>query len=102
MAQGVGGDTPLGTSETGIVRLWKNDEKDDDNGALNGYIGRVGIYEVLANTESIQSLIVANATNTKIQEQAINEGMITMQADGLIKALRGETTIDELLRVTKE
>jgi type IV pilus assembly protein PilB len=102
MAEGVGGDTPLGTDEHGIVRLWKNDEKDDQNGALNGYIGRVGIYEVLTNSVNIQSLIVANATNTVIQDQAINEGMITMQADGLIKALRGETTIDELLRVTKE
>jgi type IV pilus assembly protein PilB len=85
MAQGVGGDTPLGTSETGIVRLWKNDEKDDDNGALNGYIGRVGIYEVLTNSVNIQKLITANAVNTEIQEQAIKEGMITMQADGLIK-----------------
>ena len=102
MAEGVGGDTPLGTDENGIVQLWRADEKDNDNGALNGYIGRVGVYEVLPNSVNIQKLITANATNTQIQEQAIAEGMITMQADGLIKALRGETTIDELLRVTKE
>ena len=102
MAEGVGGDTPLGTDENGIIQLWRADEKDNDNGALNGYIGRVGVYEVLPNSVNIQKLITANATNTQIQEQAIAEGMITMQADGLIKALRGETTIDELLRVTKE
>ena len=69
---------------------------------MDRYIGRVGIYEVLTNSVNIQKLITANAVNTEIQEQGIKEGMISMQADGLIKVLRGETTIDELLRVTKE
>lgn len=45
---------------------------------------------------------MSNATSTQIQELGINEGMITMQTDGLIKAIRGETTIEEVLRVTKE
>ena len=67
-----------------------------------GYRGRIGIYEVLGNTPQIQSLIVTNATSEKIQEQAIAESMITMQLDGLIKALRGLTAIEEILRVTKE
>ena len=67
-----------------------------------GYKGRMGIYEVLNNTTSIQSMIVANATSDTIQTQAIKEGMLTMQLDGFIKALRGETTIEEILRVTSE
>lgn len=101
-AEGVGGDTPLSTTETAIINLWKNDPDDNTNGALSGYKGRVGIYEVLNNSVEIQKLIVANATSNQIQDQAMKEGMLTMQTDGLIKALRGETTIDEVMRVTKE
>jgi type II secretory ATPase GspE/PulE/Tfp pilus assembly ATPase PilB-like protein len=47
-------------------------------------------------------MIVSNATSNQIQDQAVSEGMITMQTDGLIKALRGNTTVEEVLRVTKE
>lgn len=99
---GVGGDTPLSTSPDGIQFLWKNNPEDNEDGAHDGYKGRVGIYEVLDITLPVQKLITANATSNDIQEQAIEDGMITMQTDGLIKALRGETTIEEVLRVTKE
>ncbi|MNL76304.1 Type II secretion system protein E [compost metagenome] len=50
----------------------------------------------------MQKLIVANATSNQIQDLAIDEGMTTMQTDGLIKAIRGNTTVEEVLRVTKE
>lgn len=62
----------------------------------------MGIYEVLPVSEAVQQLITSNATSTTIQEEAIKEGMITMQNDGLIKALRGQTSIEEILRVTRE
>ena len=62
----------------------------------------MGIYETLANSNEIQKLIVANATSNDIQEQAVREGMMTMQTDGFIKALRGQTSIEEILRVTRE
>jgi type II secretory ATPase GspE/PulE/Tfp pilus assembly ATPase PilB-like protein len=57
---------------------------------------------VLDNTERIQKLIVGNATSEEIQQAAIEEKMVTMQVDGLVKALRGQTTIEEILRVTAE
>lgn len=101
-AEGVGGDTPLSTDEHGINILWKNNHDDNDDGAQNGYKGRVGIYETLDNSYAIQKLIVSNATSNQIRTQAINEGMKTMQTDGLIKVLRGETTFEEVIRVTKE
>jgi type IV pilus assembly protein PilB len=101
-AQGVGGDAPLSTDENGIKTLWRADPNDNADGALNGYKGRTGIYEVLNNSPAMQKLIVANATSDQIQNLAIAEGMVTMQTDGLIKALRGETTIEEVIRVTKE
>jgi len=101
-AEGVGGDTPLGTDENGILTLWHNNADDNADGAQNGYKGRSGIYEVLNNSIAIQKLIVSNATTNQIQIQAISEGMLTMQTDGLIKALRGVTTVDEVIRVTKD
>ena len=47
-------------------------------------------------------MITANATSNDIQEKAINEGMVTMQTDGFVKALRGVTTVEEVLRATRE
>lgn len=69
---------------------------------LQGYKGRTGIYEALETTNSTKDLIVNNAPSEKIQQQAVSEGMITMAQDGFIKALSGLTTIEEILRVTKE
>lgn len=100
--EGVGGDTPLSTDENGILHLWRPDKDDNEDGAQAGFKGRTGIYEVLDNSVNIQKLIMANATTNQIQIQAIQEGMVTMQTDGLIKALRGITTVDEVIRVTKE
>jgi type IV pilus assembly protein PilB len=101
-AQHIGGDDPLGTNETTILTLWRASPQGCDACSNTGYKGRVGIYEVLGNTQAIQKLIISNATSAQIQEQAVAEKMITMQIDGLIKALRGTTTVEEILRVTKE
>ncbi len=67
-----------------------------------GYKGRIGIYEVLENTDAISSLILKNAPAKDIYAQALAEGMITMSEDGFIKAKNGITTIEEVMRVTKE
>lgn len=102
MAAGLGGTTPLSTDEHGIKTLWRADKDFTDDDVREGYRGRVGIYEVLYNSLPIQKLIMSHATSEEIQTQAVREGMITMQLDGLIKALRGETTIEEVLRVSRE
>jgi type IV pilus assembly protein PilB len=67
-----------------------------------GYSGRAGLYEVMDVSESIQQLIVARATTSQIQKQAIAEGMITMRQDGYLKALQGITTLEEVNRVTAD
>ena len=67
-----------------------------------GHKGRIGIYEVLENTDAITSLILKNAPAKDIYAQALAEGMITMSEDGFIKAKNGITTIEEVMRVTKE
>lgn len=102
MAGGLGGDTPLSTDENGIKTLWRADKDNNSDDVHEGYRGRLGIYEVLYNSLAVQKLIMARATSDEIQTEAIKEGMITMQLDGLIKALRGETTIEEVLRVSRE
>lgn len=92
----------LSTSETKIVQLWKPSEKGCDNCNHTGYKGRIGIYEALGNSEPVQKMIVGNSTSDEIQRKAIEEGMITMQLDGFIKALCGQTSVAEILRVTSE
>lgn len=67
-----------------------------------GYKGRKGIYEVLEVTAEIQDLIIKHAPTSQIQDKAIEQGMILMWQDGFIKCLQGRTTIDEILRVSKE
>ncbi len=67
-----------------------------------GYKGRIGIYEVLENSEKISNLILKNASASEINKQALSEGMLTIVEDGFIKAKNGITTIEEVMRVTKE
>jgi len=102
MSQGLGGETPLSTDEHGILTLWKADETVNVDDIQGGYRSRLGIYEVLENTNTMQRMIIANASSNDLVIQAVKDGMITMQIDGLIKALRGETTIEEVLRVSRD
>lgn len=67
-----------------------------------GYKARIGIHEILEVTPEIQELIVNRATALDIQNKAEEQGMILMWQDGFIKATLGQTTIEEILRVTKE
>jgi type II secretory ATPase GspE/PulE/Tfp pilus assembly ATPase PilB-like protein len=92
----------LSTTDTKITRLFKVHDGGCESCGHIGYKGRMGIYEVLDNSQEIQKLIIANGTSDQIQQQAIKEGMVTMQFDGFIKALRGSTTVEEILRVTSE
>ncbi|MFO7807675.1 MAG: GspE/PulE family protein [Candidatus Moraniibacteriota bacterium] len=68
----------------------------------DGHKGRAGVYESLEASDDIKKVISENATAKKIENEAVEEGMHTMMADGFIKAIKGETTIEEVLRVTKE
>ncbi len=67
-----------------------------------GYKGRIGIYEILEISEEISNLILKKADTQEIREQALKEGLLTIVEDGFIKAKNGITTIEEIMRVTKE
>ncbi len=100
---GKGADTDqLSSTATNLSRLWKAHEEGCDSCNHTGYKGRIGIYEVLDNSTPIQKMIVSNSTSEVIEKAAVTEGMLTMQLDGLVKALRGQTTIEEVLRVTAQ
>ena len=65
-----------------------------------GYKGRIGTYEILKITKSIRELINNGATEEDIKFMAKNLGMISMREDATNKVINGETTIEEILRVT--
>lgn len=68
---------------------------------FTGYSGRIGIYEVLEMTPNIRKLIAEKMDSDVIAQAAIKDGMTTMMDDGLEKVLKGETTVEEVLRATK-
>ena len=67
-----------------------------------GYHGRLGIYEVLEVDDEMEKMISQKASTEEIENKAKEKGMLTMVEDGFIKATQGATSLEELLRVTRE
>ena len=67
-----------------------------------GYKGRVGIYEVVRNTPQLQRLIMAEGNSLEIDTQMRNDGFNDLRTSGLIKAMQGITSLEEINRVTKD
>ncbi len=67
----------------------------------SGYEGRTAIFEVLEITEEIRNLIVKKVSSDIIRKAAIEEGMTTMVHDGVVKSLKGVTTLEEVKKVAK-
>jgi general secretion pathway protein E len=82
----------------GIIRLKRG------NGCIKcrgtGYLGRVGIFEVISVTEPIKDIIAQEGSADMIRQAACNEGMITLRENAIKKMLDGETTYQEVIRVT--
>lgn len=66
------------------------------------FIGRIGIFEVLPISDKVGRLILARETAAVVEKQAIQEGMVKMLQDGMLKVLDGLTTVEEVLRVAQE
>lgn len=67
-----------------------------------GYVGRIALYEVLEMTDGLADIILTTPTLEKLREESKNQEMLTMKQDGIMKALNGITTIEEVLRVAEE
>ncbi|MBI2031795.1 MAG: Flp pilus assembly complex ATPase component TadA [Candidatus Levybacteria bacterium] len=68
----------------------------------SGYLGRVGIFEVLPVTTKVANLILDRPDLQTVEKEAVVEGMITMKQDGYLKVLQGLTTPEEVIRVAQE
>ncbi|MCX6726091.1 MAG: ATPase, T2SS/T4P/T4SS family [Candidatus Shapirobacteria bacterium] len=86
--------------KNGELKLFRGKKCSECNNT--GYIGRVGIFEVLPISEKIARLTLERAAANEIQKQALEEGMISLEQDGHLKAIEGITTIEEVLRVARD
>jgi general secretion pathway protein E/type IV pilus assembly protein PilB len=67
-----------------------------------GYRGRSGIYELLVTSNPVREMTGRNATAWEIKKKALGEGMNTLRIDGWRKVLTGQTSVEEVARVTKQ
>lgn len=89
----------LGLSKEGI-RLYRG--KGCELCHNTGYEGRIGIFEVLEMNENIRKLVMDRTDSDTLRTEAIKGGMTTMFYDGINKVIQGTTTLEEVLRATKE
>lgn len=82
------------------VTLYKQGGCDQCGG--EGYRGRSGVYEVLAMDTDIRKLVTQSATSEELEKKAHENGMVTMVEDGFLKAVQGATSLEEVMRATKE
>jgi type II secretory ATPase GspE/PulE/Tfp pilus assembly ATPase PilB-like protein len=66
----------------------------------HGYLGRIGVFELLAVDDAVRNMIVSQAPSIRIQQYAVENGMRTMRQDALRKAARGITSLDEVIKRT--
>jgi type IV pilus assembly protein PilB len=69
---------------------------------FSGYIGRTGLFEVLSMSDELAELIQKNPLESLIFKTAQKQGMLTMEQEGVIKVLEGETSIEEIARAVEE
>ena len=81
------------------VQLFKGDGCEKCEGT--GYKGRIGLYEILVLDSDTKRMVLENKPADDIEKVAIRNGMISLKADGIIKAIGGKTTIEEVYRVVK-
>jgi type IV pilus assembly protein PilB len=91
-----------GFVETDLDGSWKPYRAVGCSACNNGYKGRVGLYQVMPITETIQSIILAEGTSMDIAAQAQKEGVRDLRQSGLLKVRHGATTLEEVISVTNE
>jgi len=99
----------LGPVYGAIEEKWKKDGKEMtvpqivgcDKCGNTGYLGRIGIFEVMPISEKMGRMVVEKTPASKLQDLAMEEGMLTMKQDGYVKVLEGVTTREEVVRVAE-
>ncbi len=90
-------DHDVNTTEKTVNRLYRANHEGCPRCNFSGYNGRLGICEVLKSTDRMKRLVASNSTTDEIRTLASQEGMVPLALDGLVKALRGLTTLEEIL-----
>ena len=91
----------LSTSENRLKKVWTNNPSGCLSCSNTGFKGRIAVVEVMKNSQEIEKLITTKSKDILINKQAVREGMVNYLVDGLIKVLVGETSIDEIINLTK-
>jgi type IV pilus assembly protein PilB len=65
-----------------------------------GYKGRAGIYEVMAMSPEVRRMILRGASAVELRDTAVEEGMLTLRMDGIVKIKKGVTTLEEVVKET--
>lgn len=87
----------LSTTAANVSRLWRANPNGCPHCKFSGFQGRLGACEVIENSENLKKVIAGKPIVSKIQTAALADGLIPLQLDGFIKALRGQTSFDEVL-----
>jgi type IV pilus assembly protein PilB len=91
----------LSSTETKLKKIWISKPANCTKCHGSGFSGRIAVAEILKNSPEIEKLIVTKSKDLLINKQAVKEGMVNLLVEGLIKVLVGETTIDEIINLTK-
>jgi type II secretory ATPase GspE/PulE/Tfp pilus assembly ATPase PilB-like protein len=100
VAEGLGGSN-LNTTSTGITGLWKAHDEGCEACNFTGYQGAIALTEAMESGDrgpNLQAALLAGGQPDKIRRAALKDDFVSMELDGLIKVLRGQTTITEVLR----
>jgi len=90
--------TGLSDAELEGITFYKGTGCDNCNGS--GYKGRQGLYEVMAMSPTLRRMVLQGASSAELQKQAVEEGMLTLRMDGMLKVRRGITTLEEVIKET--
>ena len=99
-SDGLGGQTSLGSTPTELKTLWRADEDGCRECNQTGFIGAYLMNEVLVPSDQLQTDILSDTSVSTLHSHALKNGFVPKAVDGLVKALRGETTIDEVICAT--
>ena len=82
-----------------VSTVWEATGCDECNNT--GYQGRIGIYEAVVMDEEVEALVKSSASEREIANTAVSQGILNMQQDGMLKVLKGVTSLEELERVVE-
>ncbi|HEY5667960.1 MAG TPA: type II/IV secretion system protein, partial [Candidatus Saccharimonadales bacterium] len=97
---GIDSNAHVNTTPQRITSLWRASDAGCEACSHTGYEGVIAIAEVLAMSPNLQKAVLNHESAPAMHNLALKEGFVPMALDGLIKALRGQTTTAEVLRTS--